>query len=271
QVYPTFCLMHTGKLDQCADFQCLMDALSPMDQFFKGSQLSVETAFRNGKFTGARCVRLQLRDLAYASAQTNTDVNGVELVVPLNVLLAQGLSHRRRLRTNTLDKRRKRHTLETLRTASRNIHECYHRRRKRICHSRSQLTSSISTNPNSLVLEPKLFEADMSTPDSRHHRSSCTQNNGRNHDNLTHYPVPLRDCLLSCELDRRSASVSRDRFEVFQDAVHMANLLDPLSKFSVTPQSDNTETPAVSKRSRLTHLFHSSELEPTSQHQSSSS
>ncbi|KAF5402830.1 hypothetical protein PHET_03088, partial [Paragonimus heterotremus] len=111
-----------------------------------------------------------------------------------------------------------------------------------------------------------------STPGLHHHRGSCTPSHPRSHDSLTHYPVPLRDCLLSCELDRRSASVSRDRFEVFQDAVHMANLLDPLSKFSVTPQSDSTETPTASKRSRLTHLFQLSELESsTSQHQSSSS
>ncbi|KAF7254959.1 hypothetical protein EG68_06701 [Paragonimus skrjabini miyazakii] len=133
------------------------------------------------------------------------------------------------------------------------------------------LTSPISTNPNNLILEPKLFEPDMSIPCSHHHRGSCTQSNRRSHDSMTHYPVPLRDCLLSCELDRRNASVSRDRFEVFQDAVHMANLLDPLSKFSVTPQSDNIESPTASKRSRLTHLFQLSELEPTSQHQPSSS
>ncbi|VDP94793.1 unnamed protein product [Echinostoma caproni] len=32
------CQLYRGKVDKCADFRCLIEALQPMDQFFKGER-----------------------------------------------------------------------------------------------------------------------------------------------------------------------------------------------------------------------------------------
>ncbi|KER30458.1 hypothetical protein T265_03072 [Opisthorchis viverrini] len=259
------CQLYKSKIDQCADFQCLMDALSPMDQFFRGSQLSIGAATRNGKVMGTRCVRLQLRDLAYASAQTHATENGVEVLVPLDVLLAQELGRRAHTSLGMLGKRRLTCQSRCGRTAYR---RCRHKR-KRFCQRSPVLSMGPGLNSSqtdypanhvngysSQYIEAPLSSNELEVPSSNPVCLDCedprtthwlkprggtrTNRRRRTHDNLAQYSSPLHDCVLSCETDRYRASLSHGSFEMFQDAVHMANLLDPLSKFSVTTEQEDT-------------------------------
>ncbi|CAL8082570.1 unnamed protein product [Calicophoron daubneyi] len=287
------------KIDQCADFQCLMDALSPVDKLFRGSQNSVDLALRNGKFVGARCLRLHLRDVVYASAQTVREDHGVEIVVPLRVLLARefggpaynpfsftALGKRRRSRSYTRRAKRccRKHSMwkHLDRTGASNraprLNAAFTRGRmvgpddlvaaqaNVATNSNLRQLSDTADQPATLPVFPSSVnngqDEDAEQPGHSYPRISSRSRHGRRiWTAFTQSADPLRDCLVSCELDRYRATVDKGRFKIFQDAVHMANLLDPLSKFSVTPLPDGEAAePPSTKRPRLSiaddsHVF----------------
>ncbi|THD22515.1 hypothetical protein D915_006897 [Fasciola hepatica] len=86
--------------------------------------------------------------------------------------------------------------------------------------------------------------------DKQRHQISASRRKRRCWDTINHGSDLPRDCFVSCETDRYRATVEEDPFNTFQDAVRMANLLDPLSKVSVTSCVDQS-TEINSKRPRL--------------------
>ncbi|TPP63405.1 hypothetical protein FGIG_05291 [Fasciola gigantica] len=251
------CQLYRGKVDRCADFRSLIDALQPMDQFFKGSQQFIEAALNQGKCGGARRLRLRLR--------------AVQLLLTYGFGLPTGTPGHQ----STLGKRKRHRTCCVARLSRNRAHvkgvRCPTNRTashtsfrdsglqsvlpNRLspdnpygfsgCDSGFPTTVPVTTLQNSL-----LFSTTDVKSDKQRHQISASRRKRRCWDAVNHGSDLPRDCFVSCETDRYRATVGEDPFNTFQDAVRMANLLDPLSKVSVTSWVDQS-TEINSKRPRL--------------------
>ncbi|TNN18646.1 hypothetical protein EWB00_010009 [Schistosoma japonicum] len=260
------CQLYKGKIDHCADFQNLLDTLSSIERFYRGSQNSVEAALSYGKVIGSQYLRLHLRDLAYENVQTITSDNGVEVYVPLESLLlgsTETFDHSRKLK-----RKRSRHCAYCPRLSKRiALDHCGHRpcRNKRskakpaffpvfnTVSSDTPLYDVISgLNENASVrIGDEVVNSIVPNSLSTSEAFIPPINSFVNHSNISqlvcdgliqrrkrhHHILPDYQASNSYSCDSSSypnESINRDPFNVFHDAVQIINLLDPLSKFSVT-------------------------------------
>uniref|UniRef100_A0A3Q0KMJ3 DUF4210 domain-containing protein n=1 Tax=Schistosoma mansoni TaxID=6183 RepID=A0A3Q0KMJ3_SCHMA len=267
------CQLYKGKIDHCADFQSLLDTLSSIERFYRGSQNSVEAALSYGKIVGSQYLRLHLRDLAYENIQTTTGENGVEVYVPLESLLLGSTETLGRSRK--LQRKRPRHCVYCPRLSKRiALDNCGHKRCRNRCSKKKRTFFSVlntvlddshlygvidglngvgsirhndevvkSIVPNSLSASeafiPPISSFVNHSSISQLVCDGLTQRRKRHHQILPTYQVTNNRVCNST--DYRDESISRDPFNVFQDAVQIINLLDPLSKFSVTSSTGNSQ------------------------------
>ncbi|CAH8666806.1 unnamed protein product [Dicrocoelium dendriticum] len=227
-----------------------------------GSQLSIETALRNGRYMGARCVRLQLRDLVYAHRRRSVDDDDTSYSVPLQILLPRHAGGHVRTTLGSLGKRRLHHTSRSPRCKRMN-HKMYCGRRKRLRYLPPSV-SSVLDPPLNLLLNAKSLDSTVhpsqvmayevlksTSPHSLPDVINAVTSRRTHNNLLRRHAAPLDECFLSCAADRYRASVVGDPFVLFQDAAHMANLIDPLSKFSVTTESETPGPSTTAKRFRF--------------------
>ncbi|KAK4474704.1 hypothetical protein MN116_001831 [Schistosoma mekongi] len=266
------CQLYKGKIDHCADFQNLLDTLSSVERFYRGSQNSVEAALSCGKVIGSQYLRLHLRDLAYENVQTVKSDNGVEVYVPLESLIlgsTKTFDHSRKIK-----RKRPRHCAYCPRLSKRiALDHCGHRRCR---NKRSKTKPAIFPVFNTVSSDTRLYDVisglnenssvriDDEMVDSIAPSSLSTSeafippiNSFVNHSSISqlvcdgliqrrkrHHMLPDYQASNSCNCNSSSyhnESINRDPFNVFHDAVQIINLLDPLSKFSVTNSPGNLQ------------------------------
>ncbi|CAH8658077.1 unnamed protein product [Schistosoma margrebowiei] len=197
------CQLYKGKIDHCADYQNLLDTLSSIERFYRGSKNSVEAALSYGKIVGSQYLRLHLRDLAYENIQTTTGDNGVEVYVPLESLLlgsteTLGCSKK-------LQRKRPRHCVYCPRLSKRiALDHCGHKRCRNRCSKNKRTFFPVL---NTVLDDSHLY----GVIDGLNGDGSIIHN-----DEVVKSIVPS------------SLSASED-------------LLDPLSKFSVTSSTGNSQ------------------------------
>ncbi|CAH8575823.1 unnamed protein product [Schistosoma turkestanicum] len=250
------CQLYKGKIDHCADFQSLLDTLSSIERFYRGSANSVEAALSYGKIVGSQYLRLHLRDLAYENIQTVTGDNGVEVYVPLESLLLRStetLGHSRKLQ-----RKRPRHCVGCPRLSKRiALDHCGHRRcRNKRSKTDSHLYGVIGglnkdgSTGNEDELVKSIVPNSLSTSEDfippissfvNHSSISQLVCNELTHGRKRHHCMLPNYQVANNAANYHGESISRDPFNVFQDAVQVINLLDPLSKFSVTNSTGNLQ------------------------------
>ncbi|CAH8633301.1 unnamed protein product [Heterobilharzia americana] len=224
----------TGKIDRCADLQSLLDTLSSIGSFYQGSQSSIEAALSYGKSVGSQYLRLHLRDLAYENVKTSGSSNGVEFYVPLRSFL----SNTEQFNTSgNLLRKRPRHCAYCPRRSKRIaldhcvLKRCQRKRSKN--RALFPILNTISADPHLFSVIESLSGSMTSGPLSNSQELVCDgliRRRKRNCHILPEYQT--NSC--SCDTKNHHEPINQDPFAVFQDAVQVINLLDPLSRFSVT-------------------------------------
>ncbi|CAH8670788.1 unnamed protein product [Schistosoma haematobium] len=259
------CQLYKGKIDHCADFQNLLDTLSSIERFYRGSENSVEAALSYGKIVGSQYLRLHLRDLAYENIQTTTGDNGVEVYVPLESLL---LGSTKTLgRSKKLQRKRPRHCVYCPRLSKRiALDYCGHKRCRNRCSKNKRtffpvmntvlddsnlygvidgLNGDGSIRHNDEVVKsivPSSLSASKAfiPPISSfvNHSSisqlvcdGLTQRRKRHHRILPSYQVANNRVCNST--DYHDESINRDPFNVFQDAVQIISTFITYRSFQI--------------------------------------
>ncbi|CAH8871211.1 unnamed protein product [Trichobilharzia szidati] len=265
----SLCQLYKGKIDRCTDLQSLLETLSSIERFYQASQKSLEASLSHGKSVGSKYLRLHLRDLAYRNVQTAVAHNGLEVYVPLESLLIR--NQERYHGTSNLPRKRPNHCAYCPRRSKRiALHHCDHRRSQ--CR-RSKKKASLFPVSSTISTDKCLYNVveDLSGDDTVGHEGDIIGSINCNSEaftptmgSLPNHPAVSKLVLdgLSQGRKRRhlfppsyqtgscnhngnnyNESIDHDPFDDFQDAVQVINLLDPLSRFSVTSKRQRIGTP----------------------------
>lgn len=259
------CRLYRDKIDGCADIQGFIETITSIEKFYRGSQASIESSLNCGRSVGSRFLRLHLRELAYEHCNTVTGSNGVEVYVLLRSLLSKRYKKARRLGKRTRHRiycphRNKRIALEHAGHHETNSDPGY------MCQFSASRSDHFHLNHLSHFdnLSSEIFSALPNSLDSRL-LSDLEVPNSTDDVNSPLFPEPTTCQPLRASRKRyNQAEFGIQEYfptnddqpiynEVSDDAVHVANLLDPLSKFSVNAGLDSSSD-LDSKRRRMSFL-----------------